>query len=118
MADAAPTPVRQTRLIVMGSAALCEGFGLVGMETRADATPADVEALLMELTRSQEPALIFLEHRLARVAGAWLQRVRDEGGRIVVTEVPALNAPSDYRPAVDEMVLALLGPSALEDREA
>lgn len=124
MADILPPPAgkppaapARPRLIVMGSAALCEGFGLIGMETYPDATRAGVEAVLAELARAQVQALLFLEHGLARVAGDWLKQVRNESGRIVVTEVPPLNAPADYRPAVDEVVRSILGPAALEDTE-
>lgn len=99
----------------MGSAALCEGFGLIGMETYPDATPPTVETLLAALMGEQDPVLLLLEHGLARVAGDWLKRVRDEGGRIVIAEVPPLNTPSEYHPAVDDVVLAILGPAALQD---
>jgi len=45
--------------------------------------------------------------------GYWLNRLRNEGGRIVITELPPLPAPQDYAPAVDEVVRAVLGPDAL-----
>jgi hypothetical protein len=51
---------------------------------------------------------------LAHAGGHWLNRLRNEGGRIVVTELPSLSAPHDYAPAVDEVVRAVLGPEALK----
>lgn len=104
------------RVIAMGSTALTQGFSLLGFETHADATPADLDRLLGELLRGKEKALLFLENDLAHAKVANLDRVRKEGGRIVVTEVPPLNAPEDYRPPVEELVARVLGPSALEER--
>ena len=103
------------RIIVAGSAALTEGFGLIGIETLPDATAEQLESLLAELWRKNEKALVFIEHRLAREAGPWLQRVRDDSGRVVVTEVPPLHTPGEYHPLVEDVVKAVLGPSALEE---
>ncbi|HEX6827357.1 MAG TPA: hypothetical protein VF104_00100, partial [Burkholderiales bacterium] len=65
--------------------------------------------------KSNQKALLFIEHDLARGAGPWLRRVRDDSGRIVVTEVPPLHAPGDYHPLVEDVVRAILGPSVLEE---
>ena len=56
----------------------------------------------------------FLEHHLARHAGPWLERVRGEGGRIVIAEIPPLHAPGDYHPQVEDVVRRILGANALE----
>ena len=103
-----------TRLIGFGSAALCEGFNLMGFETYPDATPEVVEKVLGELIRGQQKTLVFLEHDLAHTGGPWLSRARNEEGRILVTEVPPLQAPGDYHASVDDMVRSILGPAALE----
>jgi vacuolar-type H+-ATPase subunit F/Vma7 len=103
------------RVIVAGSAALTEGFALIGVETLPDASAAQLESLLAELSGRGEKALVFIEHGLAREQGPWLRRVRDESGRIVVTEIPHLQTPSEYHPLVEDVVRAVLGPSALED---
>ena len=105
-----------TRMIALGSAALTEGFSLLGVETFADATPDVLEELLAGLVKRQEKALVFLEHDLARSHGEWLQRVRDEGGRIVIAEIPPLHAPGDYHPQVEDVVRTILGAQALEPR--
>ena len=91
-----------TRLIIMGGAELTLGFRLIGFETYPDATVEDVEDVL---------------HELARSGAKSLDIVRNEGGRIVVTEVPALSAPDDYHPEVEDVVRSVLGPGALEDLE-
>jgi vacuolar-type H+-ATPase subunit F/Vma7 len=106
----------RTRMIAMGSAALTEGFALVGFETWPDATEDELAEVLGGLLKRREKALVFLEPCLARCKCAELNRVQAEGGRIVVTEVPPLHAPGTYHPAVEEMVVSVLGPAALDDK--
>ncbi len=106
-----------TRLIAMGSAELTLGFRLIGFETYDDATEDDVEQLLSDLVQQKQRALVLLEPTLARCGAPSLEHVRNEGGRIVVTEVPALRAPQDYHPEVEDVVRSVLGPGALEDLE-
>lgn len=106
---------RSTRIIAMGGAALAEGFGLIGVETYANATPEMLESLIAELVKRQEKALLFIEHDLARSGGQWLTRVRDQGGRIVVVEIPQLHAPRAYHPLVEDLVRNVLGPASLEE---
>jgi vacuolar-type H+-ATPase subunit F/Vma7 len=101
-------------LVVLGSAGLTEGFSLIGAEIYADADPAKVEEVLGQLVKSGDQALVLLETHLAHAGGHWLNRLRNEGGRIVVTELPPLAAPNNYAPAVDEVVRAVLGPEALK----
>jgi vacuolar-type H+-ATPase subunit F/Vma7 len=104
---------RGARLVVLGSAALTEGFSMIGAETYPDADPARVEAVLAQLVKDGDPALVLLESGLSHAGGTWLDRLRNEGGRIVVTELPPLSAPQDYAPAVDDVVRAVLGQEAL-----
>jgi vacuolar-type H+-ATPase subunit F/Vma7 len=115
MNDVSAAPL-STRMIALGSAALTSGFNLIGFETIADATPQALEKLLAELFTTRQKALVVVEEELARSDGPWLKRVRNEGGRIVVVEVPPLQAPADYRPPVEDLVESILGPSALEER--
>lgn len=103
-----------TRVIALGAAPLMEGFALIGFETYADADVQMVETLLEQLVRDDARALVLLEQDLARSEGPWLRRVRSEGGRIVVTELPALHQPDAYHPLVEDVVTGILGPSALE----
>lgn len=102
------------RLVVLGSAGLAEGFSLIGAEVHPDADAARVEAVLAEIWNSGDAALVLLEAHLARGEGEWLRRLRNEGGRIVVTELPPLSAPTAYAPAVDELVRSVLGGEALK----
>jgi len=107
-------PLAGGRLVVLGSAGLAEGFSLIGAEVHPDADPAKVEEVLGRLVKEGSEALVLLETRLAHAGGHWLNRLRNEGGRIVVTELPPLAAPRDYAPAVDDVVRAVLGPEALK----
>ena len=102
------------RLVVLGSAGLASGFSLIGAEVHVDAEPATVEAVLEQLVKSGDDALVLLETHLAHSGGYWLNRLRNEGGRIVITELPPLPSPQDYAPAVDAVVRAVLGPEALK----
>ncbi len=113
-AGAADKDAMRTRLIAMGSSALMEGFALIGFETWPEAGADDVERVLTDLIRHRHRALLFLEPRLARAGGPVLQKVRNEGGRIVITEVPPLQAPGEYHPEVEDLVVGLLGGGALE----
>jgi vacuolar-type H+-ATPase subunit F/Vma7 len=107
-------PQGSARLVVLGSAGLAGGFGLIGAEVHADADTATVETVLEQLAKSGDEALVLLETHLAHAGGYWLNRLRNEGGRIVITELPPLPAPQDYTPAVDAVVRAVLGPEALK----
>jgi vacuolar-type H+-ATPase subunit F/Vma7 len=107
-------PQGNARLVVLGSAGLASGFSLIGADVYADADAATVEAVLEQLAKSGDEALVLLETHLAHGGGYWLNRLRSEGGRIVITELPPLPAPHDYAPAVDEVVRTVLGPEALK----
>ena len=75
------------RLIMMGSEALCEGFALLGFETFPNATSKNVEEILLELLKTQEKALVFLENNLSREPSPIFLRARSESDRIIITEI-------------------------------
>ena len=106
-----------TRMIVMGSAALAQGFAMIGFETWANATEYELEEVLNELLETNQKALVLLEPYLARCPCTSLAKVRNEGGRIVVTEIPPLEMPEDYHPEVEDLVRNVLGPDALGDSQ-
>lgn len=114
METATTLPVGSARLVVLGSAGLADGFSLIGAEVYPDADAATVERVLEQLARSGDQALVLLETPLAHGGGPWLHRLRNEGGRIVITELPPLPAPQAYAPAVDAIVRSVLGPEALK----
>lgn len=105
------------RLIALGSAGLMEGFELIGFETIADPTPELVEELFQQLLLKQEAALVVIEHRLAENPGRHLLRAQQEGGRIVITEIPEIHMSHGYHSRVENLVQSTLGASALEAEE-
>ena len=108
--DCLPAPL-PARIVALGQASLMHGFALLGMETRADASTADLEALLAELWQAGTHALVLVEQPLTTSGGPWLARVRQEAARIVIAEIPSLHAPQTYAPAVDALVRTRLGAS-------
>ena len=93
-----------TRLIALGSAPLMDGFRLAGVEVLPNAGTDALEALLKALVTGKEKALVLIEAGLADEPGPWLQRVRAEGGRIVVVQVPSLAGAGDFHSDVDRLV--------------
>ena len=104
---------KPARVIALGCAALIAGFNLIGTETIPDASPEDLDALIVGLLQRRESALLFVEVSLARKGGQPLQQVRAKGGRIVVVEIPSLDAPQGYESPVEDLVRRILGRQAL-----
>ncbi len=104
----------ETRMIFLGREALTEGFRLIGFETWPDASPAVLETLLRELLDDRQSAFIVLDEKLARSESRLLERVRTDGGRIVVTEVPALHAPDDFHSELEDRVHKMFGHSLFQ----
>jgi vacuolar-type H+-ATPase subunit F/Vma7 len=111
------TSLAPARMIALGSAALMEGFELIGFEIYADPAPETIENLLQELLRNQQAALIVIEQGLARHPGRHLLRALSEGGRIVITEIPEIQLSGSYHSRVESLVQSILGPAALEAQE-
>lgn len=105
------------RMIALGSSALMEGFALIGFETHADPSPEAIESLLQELTRNQQAALIVIEQGLTRKPGRHLMHALNEGGRIVITEIPEIGMSADYHSRVEDLVQNIMGPAAIGGRE-
>ena len=108
---------RPARMIALGSAALMEGFALIGFETHVDPAPEDIEKLMQDLLRTRQSALVVIEQGLARTPGRHLARAQNEGGRIVITEIPEILLPENYHSRVETLVQEVLGASALEVKE-
>lgn len=100
--------LHKARLIAMGDEALVQGFALIGFETWPDADPDELDDLLGELMQMRQQALVLLQSRLMRSGMPNLQRVLDEGGRIVIAEIPSLEQADGFRPSVEEMLHAVL----------
>lgn len=116
MTITAASGLTPARMIALGSSALMEGFALIGFETYADPAPEVIEELLQNLLRNQQAALIVIEQSLTRNPGHHLMRAQNEGGRIVITEIPEIRMSGNYHSRVEDLVLSLLGPTALENQ--
>ncbi len=99
----------------MGNSALMDGFALLGMETFPDATVAEVEQLLTQLSHSKERALIYLQQDLAQADLPILQLIRNEGGNILVSEIPDILSANNYQAPVDQLLRRVLGSSSVQD---
>jgi vacuolar-type H+-ATPase subunit F/Vma7 len=125
MTDATPargdakqaTMIAPARMIALGSAALMEGFALIGFETHVDPKPEEIDGLMRDLLRTQQSALVVIEQSLAANPGRHLLRAQNEGGRIVITEIPELHLPDNYHSRVETLVQQALGATALEVKE-
>ena len=104
---------RPTRMLFLGDESLADGFGLIGFETFPDPEPDTVDRVIRDLVRGREKAFIVVDDRLMASDIPQLERVRREGGRIVVISVPALNAPPVLASEVADRLSALFGATAL-----
>lgn len=109
MTQDATRDTAQTRMIFMGEAPLTDGFRLIGFETWADPSVAEVETVVRQLVNRHQSALVVLDQALAEANIPVVNRVRAEGGRIVITAVPPLNAADSFHTLIDERLNALFG---------
>jgi vacuolar-type H+-ATPase subunit F/Vma7 len=107
--DAVPS----TRMLFLGDDSLADGFRLIGFETHPDPTPDEVNRVFRELRRSRDKAFVIVDDVLMRSGVENLERVRDEGGRIVVVSVPALAGPPRLASEVADRLAAMFGSSNL-----
>ena len=103
------------RVLAMGHSALMDGFALLGIETWPDATLQDVEQVLKQLLRSKERAMIYLQSDLAQADNALLQMIRNEGGDILISEIPDLLSAQEYQAPVDQLIARVLGANAAQE---
>jgi vacuolar-type H+-ATPase subunit F/Vma7 len=115
-ADSDSPPAAQTRLIIMGSVALTDGFRLLGFEAWSGPTPEQIESLMTQILEGDTRALVVLEQQLADCACPALERCRAECNRVVVVEIPPLQDPQAYHPRIEALLRETLGPAALEDK--
>ncbi len=111
------SPRVPARMIALGSAALMEGFALVGFETHVDPSPEAIEKLLLELLDKRQAALVVIEQSLAQRSDRHLLRAQRASGRIVITEIPAIQLSGSYHSRLESLVRSALGSASLETRQ-
>lgn len=104
------------KIIAMGSAALMDGFALLGIKTYADESAEVVDNVLSELHRNRERALVFIQQNLFDAKIPMVEQLRNRGGSILICEIPDLQAAQDYQPRVETLIRRVLGSSVLENQ--
>jgi vacuolar-type H+-ATPase subunit F/Vma7 len=102
-------PERTTRMLFMGDDSLADGFRLIGFETFPNPEPAEVDKLFRSLVKNGERAFVIVDNGLMNTDIPSLQRVRAEGGRIIVAAVPRLHEAPRLASDVADRLSAMFG---------
>lgn len=97
------------RLMAIGNRALMDGFALLGIETHADISVNEIEEIFTDLSNSRENAMVFIQQDLAQADLPILHRLRNEGGRVLISEIPDILSAEDYQLSVDKLITRVLG---------
>jgi vacuolar-type H+-ATPase subunit F/Vma7 len=100
-----------TRQLFLGEAPLATGFSLAGFEVYPDADVAQLDQVLGSLLASRTPAFVVIDAALAESGSRYLDQIRHEGGRILLTQVPPLTQPELMHSSIDEHIKQLIGAS-------
>jgi vacuolar-type H+-ATPase subunit F/Vma7 len=102
------------KIIAVGNSALMDGFALLGIKTYADESAVTINAMLTELARSRERALVYNQQDLIGAEIPMIRQLRIQGGSILICEIPNLHSADDYQPEVEKLIGRVLGSSVLE----
>ncbi|MCG7958430.1 MAG: hypothetical protein JAY69_05110, partial [Candidatus Thiodiazotropha taylori] len=61
------------------------------------------------LLQQKQRALLIIEQSVNRLESKLLQQIRNEGGRIVLSEVPSLHDSDNFQSELDETLKQLTG---------
>ncbi|MES9943126.1 MAG: V-type ATP synthase subunit F [Candidatus Thiodiazotropha sp. 6PLUC2] len=103
------TTTHNVRNIFVGGHALTDGFRLIGFETLTDPDSAQLEKLLSTLLQKKQRALLIIEQSVNQLDSKLLEQIRNEGGRIVLSEIPSLHDPEHFQSDLDETLKQLTG---------
>ena len=103
------TATHGVRKIFVGSHALTDGFRLIGFETLTAPDSGRLDELLSQLLQERQRALLVIEQSVNQVGSKLLDQIRDEGGRIVLSEVPSLHNPEAFHSDLDGQLKKLTG---------
>lgn len=103
------------RVLAIGSQELMNGFALLGIETHTDIDAKTIDHLLNNIIHQQQRALIYLQQDFVQDDLPVLKYLRQEGGNILISEIPSLSSPDQRRAPIDKLIAKVIGPSALEE---
>jgi vacuolar-type H+-ATPase subunit F/Vma7 len=101
-----------TRMIFMGNSSLADGFRLIGFEIWADPEVEQMDEVLHEIRNHGQKAFVVLERYLSQSSSKILESLRNEGGRVVITQIPPLHDATCFHCDIDRKVQAMLGQAA------
>ena len=84
-----------TRMIALGSLALVRGFRLIGFEGFSHPDHQQVRQLIRQLTTEQQRAFLVVEQYLADELRDVFTPLQQEGGEIVMMELPSIHEPEN-----------------------
>jgi vacuolar-type H+-ATPase subunit F/Vma7 len=99
-------------MLFIGDDSLADGFRLIGFETFPNPKPSEVDEIFRTLLRTGEKAFVIVEDQLMQADISGLDRVRAEGGRIVIAAVPRLKETPKLSSDVAERLDAMFGKTA------
>jgi vacuolar-type H+-ATPase subunit F/Vma7 len=99
-------------MLFLGDDSLADGFRLIGFETFPNPETTEVDRLIRELLKTGAKAFVIVDDHLMRAGIPSLERVRAEGGRIVVSSVPRLKEPPRLVSDVADRLDAMFGKAA------
>lgn len=102
-----PDNAHSSRLMFFGDSTLADGFRLIGFETWCDVDEDTLEQQMRRLRDEHGSALVLLDPRCAVLPSPSLQALRREGGRVIISQVPAINAPAGEADELDRRIAQL-----------
>ncbi len=102
------------KIIAVGASALMDGFALLGIKTYADESAENIDAMLKELDRNHETALVFIQQDPVNLRIPMVQQLRNQGGRILICEIPSLQNVHDHQPEVEKLIGRVMGSAVME----
>jgi len=102
------------KIFAMGSAALMDGFALLGIQTYADPSAEMINDVLAGLKQRNERALVFMQQDLMKAEIPMVTRLRQRGGSILLCAIPHLDQADNYQPEVEQLIGRVMGQSVLE----
>jgi len=95
-----------TRMIALGSAALVRGFKLIGFEGLSNPDHDEVRHLINQLVTQQQRAFLVIEQKLADQLRDVLCPIQQEGGEILMMELPSIHEPDNLHSYLSEKIEA------------